>query len=256
MNNLETEHKSLIEHVRELRKRLIICISMLVISSAISYLFVADIYRFLTVPLADAMGDDSSRKMIFTGLTEAFFTYLKLSIFSGIIVSFPIFAWQIYAFCAPGLYTKEKKFFVPFLVISPGLFLVGAAFVYYFLFPMAWKFFLSFEMPGGEGVLPIVLDAKISEYLSLVTSLILAFGLTFQLPLVVILLVKIGIVTVDQLRKFRKYAVVIILTVAAFLTPPDVMSQLALATPLYLLYEISIIFCSLNNKNIKREADA
>ena len=237
-------HKELIEHLRELKKRLIISISALLIASIISYFFVQDIYAFLVKPLADAIGDEAGRKMIFTGLTEAFITYLKLSIFLGIIISFPIFAFQIYSFCAPGLYKDEKRFFVPFLFISPALFLTGASFVYYFLFPAAWKFFLSFEMPGGDGTLPIVLDAKISEYLSLVTSLILAFGLTFQLPLVIILLVKIGMVSVAQLKKFRKYAVVGILTAAAFLTPPDVFSQLALATPLYLLYEISIIFCA------------
>ncbi len=243
MNN-PSPQKTMVEHVRELRKRLIICISALIITACISYLFVQDIYDFLIAPLADAMGDAPGRKMIYTGLTEAFFTYLKLSIFSGVIISFPIFAWQIYIFCAPGLYAHEKRFFIPFLIIAPMLFLSGAAFVYYALFPMAWEFFLSFEMPAGQGNLPIQLEAKISEYLSLVTSLILAFGLTFQLPLVVILLERIGVVTVAQLKKFRKYAVVIILTVAAFLTPPDVISQLALATPLYLLYEISIIFCA------------
>jgi sec-independent protein translocase protein TatC len=244
--------KEFIEHLKELRKRLVISVSALLITSIISYFFVEDIYAFLVRPLADAIGDEAGRKMIFTGLTEAFLTYLKLSIFLGIIISFPIFAWQIYSFCAPGLYADEKRFFVPLLILSPTLFLIGAAFVYYFLFPAAWRFFLSFEMPGGEGTLPIVLDAKISEYLSLVTSLILAFGLTFQLPLVIILLVKTGIVNVAQLKKFRKYAVVGILIIAAFLTPPDVFSQLALATPLYLLYEISIIFCA--RMGVKQDA--
>ncbi len=250
-----TEHsddqKALIEHIRELRKRLIISMVAFTFTAIISYIFVGDIYRFLVEPLANALGDESGRKMIFTGLTEAFFTYLKLAVFSGIIFSFPVIAWQIYAFCAPGLYNTEKKFFVPFLMASPMLFIVGAAFVYYFLFPIAWHFFLSFETADIGNGLPIQLEAKVSEYLSLVTSLILAFGITFQLPLVIILLVKVGIVTIEQLKHFRKYAVVVILTVAAFLTPPDVMSQILLATPLYLLYEFSIFFCSFMRNNSK-----
>jgi sec-independent protein translocase protein TatC len=240
----QANNSTLIQHLTELKKRLIICLSFFVIATIISYVFVEDIYSFLVKPLASAMGDEAGRKMIFTGLAEAFITYLKLAIFSGVIVSFPILAWQIYAFSAPGLYDNEKKFFFPFIFLSPALFIMGAAFVYYFLFPMAWKFFLSFEMPAVEGGLPIKLEAKISEYLSLVTSMIMAFGITFQMPLVVILLVKVGLVTLEQLKKFRKYAVIIILTVSAFLTPPDVLSQIAMATPLYLLYEISIIFCS------------
>lgn len=251
----ENNHQALIEHIRELKKRLIIILIAFLLATGFAYIFVQDIYSFLVKPLANAMGDEAGRKMIYTSLVEAFLTYLRLAIFAGIIISFPITAWQVYAFCAPGLYKNERRFFVPFLVISPALFITGAAFVYYFLFPMAWKFFLSFEMPASEGALPIILEAKISEYLSLVTTMILAFGLTFQLPLVVVLLVKIGIVNVDQLKKFRKYAVVVILTVAAFLTPPDVMSQIALATPLYLLYEISIFFCSYmkNNEGIKNQ---
>jgi sec-independent protein translocase protein TatC len=249
--NRNNSHKELIEHIRELRKRLVISILALAAASIFSYLYVEDIYGFLVKPLVSAASDDSKR-MIYTGLTEAFVTYIKLAVFAGVIISFPVIAWQIYAFCAPGLYANEKKFFIPFLVVSPALFFIGAAFVYYFVFPVAWEFFLSFEMPGGEGVLPIQLEAKISEYLSLVTTLIIAFGLTFQLPLVVVLLVKIGLVTVDQLRHFRKYAVVGILTVAAFITPPDVLSQILLAAPLYLLYELSIIFCA----GMSRKQDA
>ncbi len=238
----QLEHKNLVEHIRELRKRLIISLLAIGLGTLVSYIYVQDIYTFLVKPLANAMGDEEGRKMIFTSLPEAFFTYLRLALFSGIIFSFPVIAWQLYAFCAPGLYNNEKKFFIPFLVIAPALFLVGASFVYYFLFPTAWKFFLSFEFPGGKDGLPIRLEAKVSEYLSLVTSLILAFGITFQLPLVIVLLAKVGIITTAQLKKFRKFAVVLILTVAAFITPPDVFSQLALAVPLYLLYEISIIF--------------
>jgi sec-independent protein translocase protein TatC len=240
----EANNSTLIQHLTELKKRLIICLSFFLVATIVSYIFIQDIYSFLVQPLASAMPDEEGRKMIFTGLAEAFITYVKLAVFSGVLISFPIFAWQIYLFCAPGLYKSEKRFFIPFLFCSPALFFTGAAFVYYFLFPMAWKFFLSFEMPAIEGGLPIKLEAKISEYLSLVTAMIMAFGITFQMPLVIILLVKLGLVSVEQLKKFRKYAVIIILTVAAILTPPDVLSQIALATPLYLLYEISIIFCS------------
>lgn len=245
---INNENQSLIAHIRELKKRLIICLSIFLIATIISYIFVQDIYSFLVHPLASAMPDEAGRKMIFTGLAEAFITYVKLAVFAGMLISFPVFTWQIYLFCAPGLYKSEKKFFIPFLFCSPALFYIGAAFVYYFLFPLAWKFFLSFEMPASDVGLPIKLEAKISEYLSLVTAMIMAFGITFQLPLVIILLVKIGLVTVEQLKKFRKYAVIIILTVAAILTPPDVLSQIALATPLYLLYEISIIFSNLITK--------
>lgn len=238
------KNSDLITHLKELKKRVLISVIAFLLATCISYVFVQEIYTFLVQPLADAVGNESGRKIIYTGLAEAFITYLKLSIFAGLIVSFPITAWQVYAFCAPGLYNHERKFFLPYLIISPLLFLSGAAFVYYFLFPMAWEFFLSFEMPGGNGSMPIVLEAKISEYLSLVTAMIIAFGITFQLPLIIILLFKVGMVSVAQLKKFRKYAVVLILTAAAFLTPPDVVSQLALATPLYLLYEFSIFFCS------------
>jgi sec-independent protein translocase protein TatC len=245
----EAIEKPLIEHLKELRKRLVYCAFALVLSSLFSYLFVKDIYQFLVKPLADILGNSGDRKMIFTNLTEAFFTYLRLSVFSGIILSFPIIAYQVYSFCAPGLYKNEKRFFIPFIFVGPILFFIGASFVYYFLFPTAWKFFLSFEIPSGNGSLPIMLEAKISEYLSLVTALILAFGITFQLPLLVVLLVKIGLVDVNGLKKFRKFAFIIILTVAAFITPPDVFSQLALAIPLYLLYEASILFCKYIKKN-------
>jgi len=247
----QIEKRPLIEHLYELRRRLMISIIAFLFGTTFAYIFVQEIYSFLVQPLANALGEEAGRKMIYTSLTEAFLTYLRLAIFAGIIISFPVLAFQIYAFSAPGLYQHEKRFFIPFLIIAPVLFFIGAGFVYYILFPTAWEFFLSFEMPSAKGNLPIMLEAKVSEYLSLVTSLILAFGITFQLPLVVVLLVKIGIVNIEQLRKFRKYAVVVILTVSAFITPPDVFSQLALAIPLYILYEISILFC---NKMKKKNA--
>jgi sec-independent protein translocase protein TatC len=233
--------KPLIDHIRELRSMFLKCFIFLILGFCFSYIFVEDIYSFLVQPLADQFDSQEDRKMIFTGLAEAFFTYLKLSLFAGFILSFPLIAWQIYKFIAPGLYKNEKKFFIPFLFLSPILFLLGAFFVYYFLFPLAWNFFLSFEIPQGSGSsLPIKLEARVSEYLSLVTSLILAFGITFQLPIIIMLLIKTSILDIAQLKAFRKYAVVVILIVAAILTPPDIISQIALAVPLFLLYEMSI----------------
>ena len=234
-----TDKAPLIEHVRELRNRLLFTVLVLIISFSVCYLYVEDIYQFLVSPLAEA----GNKRMIFTGLTEAFFTYIKLSFTAGFIISLPIIIWQIYAFIAPGLYLKEKKVALPLVICSPALFVLGAAMAYYFIFPMAWKFFLSFEMAVGDGYLPIQLEARISEYLSLVTRLVMAFGLAFQLPVVLILMAKAGFVSAKSLAKKRKYALVGIVTLAAIITPPDVISQIGLALPLLLLYEFSVIAC-------------
>jgi len=237
------EKQPLLAHALELRKRLVISLTAFFIATGICYFFAADIYAFLVAPLAHAFPDPSTRRMIYTSLTEAFFTYLRLAVFAGFILSFPVIASQLYKFLAPGLHQKEKRAMVPFLVAAPGLFFAGAAFVYYLIFPAAWRFFLGFEsMGGGEG-LPIQLEAKVSDYLSLVMHLIIAFGLSFQLPIILVLLVKSGMITVDTLKKGRRYAIVIIVTVAAFITPPDIFSQIALSVPLYVLYELSIILC-------------
>ncbi len=234
-------------HLNELKKRIVYSFLALIIGFSISYLFSENIYEFLLRPLAHALeGED--RRMIYTGLAEAFLTYIKLSFFAGTILAFPFISFQVYSFIAPGLYKNEKSFFLTFLTISPMLFIMGAAFVYYFLFPMAWSFFLSFET-GGD--LPVQLEARVSEYLSLVTTMILAFGLSFQLPIILILLMKIDFLSVETLKKGRRYAVVILLIIAAVLTPPDVLSQVALFTPLYLLYEISILVGNKLKKNLE-----
>lgn len=232
----------LMAHLAELRKRLMICFATFLLATGICYFFAADIYAFLVAPLAHAFPDPASRRMIYTSLTEAFFTYLRLAVFAGFIFSFPVIAAQLYRFLAPGLHENEKRATRPFLVAAPCLFLIGAAFVYYLIFPAAWRFFLGFESAGGEG-LPIQLEAKVSEYLSLVMHLILAFGLSFQLPIILMLLVKSGMISVETLKNGRRYAIVIIVTVAAFITPPDIFSQIALSVPLYVLYEISILLC-------------
>lgn len=242
MTEAEFQKQSLLHHAIELRRRLIISLLAFFAATCVCYFFAADIYAFLVAPLAGAM-PDAHRRMIYTSLTEAFFTYLKLAVFAGFIISFPVMAFQLYHFLSPGLYAKEKKAMVPYLVAAPALFTVGAAFVYYLIFPAAWRFFLGFESMGGEGALPIQLEAKVSDYLTLVMHLILAFGLSFQLPVVLVLLVKSGMMQVETLKKGRRYAVVIIVTVAAFVTPPDIFSQIALSVPLYVLYELSILFC-------------
>jgi sec-independent protein translocase protein TatC len=178
--------------------------------------------------------------MIYTGLHEAFVTYLKVAFFAAMFLGFPIIASQIWMFVAPGLYKNEKKAFLPFLVATPVLFFMGGALAYYFVFPMAWRFFLSFEVTGETGGLPIQLEAKVDQYLSLVMHLIFAFGVCFQLPVLMTLLARAGFITAEQMRDKRRYAIVIAFIAAAVLTPPDVISQVSLAIPIILLYEASI----------------
>ena len=179
--------------------------------------------------------------MIYTALYEAFFTYLKVAFFGAVFFSFPMWATQLWLFVAPGLYRSEKRAILPFLIASPFLFVLGAAMVYYFIFPLAWQFFISFETPPGSGGIPVQLEAKVGEYLSLVMHLILAFGIAFQMPVLLTLLCRVGILSVESLRKGRRYAIVGMFVFAAIITPPDIISQIGLALPLILLYEISIL---------------
>lgn len=248
-------HKQpLLEHLLELKKRLIYCILAFFVATGISYYFAVDIYAFLVQPLADAFPEDAHRRLIYTGLAEAFLTYLKLAVFAGFFASFPVIATQLYLFLAPGLYKNERRALVPYLVAAPTLFIIGAGFVYYLIFPAAWRFFLGFESAGSAGGLPIQLEAKVSDYLDIVMHLMIAFGLSFQLPVVLVLLVRSGMVSLATLKKGRRYALVMIVTVAAFITPPDIFSQVALSLPLYLLYEISILLCrNVEDKNKEHE---
>lgn len=236
----------LIEHLMELRQRLLWSVGAFVIAFALCYYFSTNIYGFLAQPLANVLFEQGGgdRRMIFTALYEAFFTYLKVAFFGAVFFSFPIWATQLWLFIAPGLYRSEKRTIMPFLVASPFLFLAGAALAYYFIFPLAWHFFISFETPAGAGTVPIQLEAKVSEYLSLVMHMILAFGLAFQMPVLLVLLCKVGILNVQSLRKGRRYAIVGMFVVAAIITPPDVISQVGLAVPLILLYEISILLAA------------
>jgi len=195
----------------------------------------------LALPLKHIMQKKGEQPhLIYTALYEAFFTYLKVAFFGAAFLSFPVVATQIWLFVAPGLYRSEKRAFLPFLLATPVLFLLGAALAYYFIFPFAWTFFLSFETPGGGDALKIELQAKVSEYLSLVMKLIFAFGIAFELPVLLTLCAKVGLVSSRSLAKYRRYAYVGCFVVAAILTPPDVITQSGLALPLIILYEISI----------------
>ena len=205
------------------------------------YFFADKIYDFLVTPYAEAVKNDNiDRRLIFTALHETFLTYLKLAFFSAFFISCPIILIQIWKFIAPGLYKNEKLALLPFMVATPVLFLLGGMLVYYLIMPLAIEFFLSFEKIATPESLPIQLEAKVNEYLSLITRLIIAFGLSFQLPVLLTLLAKVGFVDAEYLRKRRKYIIIIIFSMAAVLTPPDPITQIGLALPLLLLYELSI----------------
>jgi sec-independent protein translocase protein TatC len=241
IKELDDRQMPLLDHLIELRNRLVYACAAIFIGFFICYFFAEDIYGFLVRPLADIYQGQTGRRMIYTGLTEAFFTYLKVAFWAGSFLAFPFVAIQLWMFIAPGLYKTEKKAFLPFLVATPILFFMGGAMVYYFIFPLAWRFFLSFETPASPGVLPIELEARVSEYLSLVMKLIFAFGLSFQLPVALTLMGRVGLVTSEQLKRNRKFAIVGVFVVAAIITPPDVISQIGLGVPILILYEISII---------------
>ena len=248
---------SFISHLTELRKRLINSLIFLAVLFVICYYFSEYIYGFLVEPYANAVkDDDANRRLIFTALQETFLTYLKVSFFAAFFVTSPFILIQIWKFIAPGLYQHEKSSLLPYLVITPILFLLGGMLVYYLIMPLAIKFFLSFESSGVVTNLPIQLEAKVNEYLSLIMKLIFAFGLSFQLPVVLSLLARIGVIDSTFLKERRKYVVIIIFTAAAILTPPDPVTQIGLAIPLLILYELSIFSVNMIEKKIKEKENA
>ena len=240
-NVLSENKQPLLVHLVELRSRLIKTMIMITILFVIFYFFADSIYNFLVQPYADAVEGEEGRRLIFTALHETFFTYIKVALFASLFISLPFLLIQLWIFVAPGLYKNEKSVVVPYLLATPILFILGSALVYYLIMPLAIKFFLSFESIGGNGALPIQLEAKVNEYLSLIMRLILAFGLCFQLPVALTLMARVGFVSSESLRKNRKYVIVGVFAVAAILTPPDPISQIGLGIPILLLYELSII---------------
>ena len=249
--NNEQNQSTISEHLLELRSRIIKSLIFFLLAFIISYINADKIYDFLLQPYVKALGSDgvANKRLIFTALQETFVTYLKLSFFSALFFSFPIFLIQIWIFIAPGLYSNEKKAILPFMIATPVLFLLGAFLAYQFIMPLAIKFFLSFESLTSQTSMPIQLEAKVSEYLSLIMIFMIAFGLSFELPVLLILLATVGFIDSKYLSERRRYIIVIIFIVAAIITPPDPVSQIGLAIPLMLLYEISILIIKYLEKN-------
>jgi sec-independent protein translocase protein TatC len=237
----------LIEHLIELRRRLIWSSLAILVAFAVCFYFAKPIYNLLLFPYRLAAGADAPIEMIYTAPQEFFFTETKLALFGAVFIAFPVIASQIYMFVAPGLYRDERHTLLPFLIATPILFLLGAALVYFVAMPLAMKFFLSMQQTG-DGQVHIQLTAKVSEYLSLIMTLIMGFGICFQLPVLLTLLARVGLITSAQLKSKRRYAILIVFVVAAVLTPPDPISQIALALPTIALYELSIYAVKLTEK--------
>ena len=237
----QNENLSFVSHLTELRSRLIKAFIFLLLSFVVCYIFSAEIYDFLVKPYSTAIIENNlDRRLIFTALHEAFITYLKVAFFASFFITSQIFLTQIWKFVAPGLYNNEKRALLPYLIATPVLFIFGGLLVYYLVMPLAIEFFLSFESVANSGSIAIELEAKVNEYLSLIMRLIFAFGISFQLPVILSLLARINVIDSTYLKKRRKYVIVIIFAVAALLTPPDPITQIGLALPLLILYELSI----------------
>ena len=238
-DEIEASKAPLMDHLIELRQRLIYALIGIGIGFCICFYFAGDIYNLLVWPYQVARGEGQKIEMIYTAPHEFFFTKLKLALFGALFLAFPIIATQIYKFVAPGLYKNERNAFRPYLFATFVLFLTGALVVYFVVMPLAMKFFLSMEQTGGQ--VEIHLQARVSEYISLIMTLIIGFGLCFQLPVVLTLLAQAGIIGAQNLRDFRRYAIVAITAVAGILSPPDPFSMVAMALPTLLLYEAAIL---------------
>ena len=249
------DNNSFTSHFIELRSRLLNSLIFIFVIFIISYVFAEHLYNFLVEPYSKAARDEGGqRRLIFTALHETFITYIKVAFFSAIFIGSPVLLIQIYKFIAPGLYKNEKQALLPYLISTPILFLLGGLLVYYLVMPLAIKFFLSFETLGSNTTLPIQLEAKVNEYLSLIMRLIFAFGISFQLPILLNLLARIGVVNSNYLKTRRRYVIVIIFAIAAILTPPDPITQVGLAIPLLLLYELSIFTVKFTEKRKGKES--
>ena len=238
-------------HLIELRNRFIYFFLFFSISFLISYLFIEDIFNFVINPFIDSVDFKENKRLIYTGLAEAFFSYLKLALVSAFIFSSPFFIYQIWAFVAPGLLKREKKIIFPFLFLIPLMFLLGFIFLYYFIVPIAWDFFIAFDTSGIEKSFTLELEPKINEYISLTLKLAFAFGIAFQLPTAIFLLTILGLTSPTDLQKKRRFVIVIIFLLSAIITPPDVISQIGLAIPVICLYEFSIFISKFFEKRKK-----